>query len=151
MPLDAEGARRFYGRLGRLQDTQAFYEDAATARLVKLGCFAQARSPFERFRRDACSALQPGNQLSPESEPPSAQAWGFDARHLACEGRAAARARPLTALAGVDQEFMTGPEQETAVVREVVDEHLPPRHSDQCSCTGVFGQPFRSARGSAAG
>jgi ubiquinone/menaquinone biosynthesis C-methylase UbiE len=41
------GARRFYDRLGRLQDTQAFYEDAATTRLVQLGDFTDAHAVFE--------------------------------------------------------------------------------------------------------
>ncbi len=47
MPLAAAHARKVYDRIGRLQDTQAFYEDAATARLAELGAFAQAREVFE--------------------------------------------------------------------------------------------------------
>jgi ubiquinone/menaquinone biosynthesis C-methylase UbiE len=47
MPLDAEAARRVYDRIGRVQDSQRFYEDAATTRLVELGAFAKARSIFE--------------------------------------------------------------------------------------------------------
>ncbi len=47
MPLDAAGARRFYDRMGRWQDTQRFYEDAATARLTQAARFAQASSVFE--------------------------------------------------------------------------------------------------------
>ncbi len=34
MPLDAASARRVYDRIGRAQDTQRFYEDPATQRLV---------------------------------------------------------------------------------------------------------------------
>jgi ubiquinone/menaquinone biosynthesis C-methylase UbiE len=47
VPLDAEGARRFYDRLGRLQDTQRFYEDSATGRLVRAAGLATARAVFE--------------------------------------------------------------------------------------------------------
>ena len=47
VPLNASGARRFYDRLGRLQDTQRFYEDPAVARLVELGQFDRARAVFE--------------------------------------------------------------------------------------------------------
>ena len=47
MPLDAVGARRFYDRMGRWQDTQRFYEDAATARLAALAGLAGAGSLFE--------------------------------------------------------------------------------------------------------
>jgi SAM-dependent methyltransferase len=47
MPLAPEHARRVYDRIGRAQDTQAFYEDAATSRLAELGAFAKARSVFE--------------------------------------------------------------------------------------------------------
>lgn len=47
MPLDSAGARRFYDRVGRFQDTQRFYEDAAVHRLVELGDFGAAESVFE--------------------------------------------------------------------------------------------------------
>ncbi len=47
MPLGAEQARRVYDRIGRAQDTQRFYEDAATSRLAELGALAEARSVFE--------------------------------------------------------------------------------------------------------
>lgn len=47
MPLDAVAARRFYDRIGRLQDTQRFYEDPAVARLVKHGNFERSQSVFE--------------------------------------------------------------------------------------------------------
>jgi ubiquinone/menaquinone biosynthesis C-methylase UbiE len=40
-------ARRFYNRIGRWQDTQRFYKDAATARLTRAANFAEARSVFE--------------------------------------------------------------------------------------------------------
>lgn len=47
VPLDAGRARRVYDRVGRWQDTQRFYEDAATARLVAVGDFAGSRAVFE--------------------------------------------------------------------------------------------------------
>lgn len=40
-------ARRVYDRVGWLQDTQAFYEDAATRQLLEHGDFASARRVFE--------------------------------------------------------------------------------------------------------
>jgi ubiquinone/menaquinone biosynthesis C-methylase UbiE len=47
VPLDASGARRFYDRMGRWQDTQRFYEDAATRRLTVAANFAEAGAVFE--------------------------------------------------------------------------------------------------------
>ena len=47
MPLGPEAARRVYDRIGRAQDTQRFYEDAATSRVVELAAFEQACSVFE--------------------------------------------------------------------------------------------------------
>ena len=67
MPLDAQRARRFYDRVGRLQDTQRFYEDAATRRLVQIADFAEARSVFElgcgtgRFAAELLAGELPGD------------------------------------------------------------------------------------------
>lgn len=47
VPLDAERARRFYDRMGRWQDSQGFYEDAATRHLVHAAGFSEASSVFE--------------------------------------------------------------------------------------------------------
>jgi SAM-dependent methyltransferase len=47
VPLDATSARRVYDRIGRLQDTQRFYEDPAVRRLLELGGFDRATSVFE--------------------------------------------------------------------------------------------------------
>lgn len=47
MPLDAVAARRFYDRIGRLQDTQRFYENPAIGRLVEHGNFEHSHSVFE--------------------------------------------------------------------------------------------------------
>jgi ubiquinone/menaquinone biosynthesis C-methylase UbiE len=47
MPLDAAAARRVYDRIGRLQDSQRLYEDAATRRLAELADFDDCGSVFE--------------------------------------------------------------------------------------------------------
>jgi ubiquinone/menaquinone biosynthesis C-methylase UbiE len=47
VPLDAAAARRVYDRIGRFQDSQGFYEDAATHRLVELADFDECASVFE--------------------------------------------------------------------------------------------------------
>jgi SAM-dependent methyltransferase len=47
MGLSAADARRVYDRIGRLQDTQAFYEDPAIARLLRHARFSTARSVVE--------------------------------------------------------------------------------------------------------
>ena len=45
--LTHQEARRAYDRIGSLQDTQAFYEDRATALLLRHGDFGSARAVFE--------------------------------------------------------------------------------------------------------
>lgn len=47
MPLNADAARAVYDRIGRLQDTQRFYENAALERLVVDAELADGRSVFE--------------------------------------------------------------------------------------------------------
>ncbi len=47
MPLSAQEARRVYDRIGRLQDSQAFYEDVAVDRMIGLSDFAGAVAVFE--------------------------------------------------------------------------------------------------------
>lgn len=47
VPLNAEAARAVYDRIGRLQDSQRFYEDAPVARLIALAELAESRSVFE--------------------------------------------------------------------------------------------------------
>jgi ubiquinone/menaquinone biosynthesis C-methylase UbiE len=44
---DLAAVRDYYDRIGRRQDTQRFYEDAATGRLLLLGDFGQAHSVVE--------------------------------------------------------------------------------------------------------
>jgi ubiquinone/menaquinone biosynthesis C-methylase UbiE len=69
MPLDAAGARRFYDRFGRLQDTQRFYEDPAVHRLVDLGAFDQSGAVFElgcgtgRLAADLLDSVLPPHAL----------------------------------------------------------------------------------------
>ncbi|MFQ5567530.1 MAG: class I SAM-dependent methyltransferase, partial [Paracoccaceae bacterium] len=45
--LTKEAARTFYDRLGARQDTQAFYEDPATAVLIAHAAFDKAEAMFE--------------------------------------------------------------------------------------------------------
>lgn len=47
VPLAPQDARRVYDRIGRLQDTQAFYERPATTALIGAGEFGTARHVFE--------------------------------------------------------------------------------------------------------
>ncbi len=78
VPLDAASARRVYDRVGRWQDTQRFYEDAATARLRRSANLPEARAVFElgcgtgRFAAELLAAELPdsarylGVDVSPE-------------------------------------------------------------------------------------
>ncbi len=45
--LSKEAARAFYDRLGARQDSQAFYEDTATADLIAQAAFDEAEAEFE--------------------------------------------------------------------------------------------------------
>jgi ubiquinone/menaquinone biosynthesis C-methylase UbiE len=45
--LSRDEARRVYDRIGRLQDSQGFYEDPATDLVVRYGRFEQAQRVFE--------------------------------------------------------------------------------------------------------
>lgn len=74
MPLDASGARRFYDRIGRLQDTQRFYEDPAVRRLVALGDFAISRAVIEV----ACGTGHLAADLVADVLAPSASYLGVD-------------------------------------------------------------------------
>lgn len=76
--LSHQQARRIYDRIGSWQDTQGFYEDRATARLLQHGDFTSADSVFEfgcgtgRFALRLLEAYLPatahyrGADLSPE-------------------------------------------------------------------------------------
>src|ERR671910_1215859 len=74
MPLAAEQARRVYDRIGRMQDSQRFYEDAATSRLAELGGFAEARSVFEL----GCGTGRFAASLLSERLPADARYLGVD-------------------------------------------------------------------------
>ena len=47
VPLDAAAARRVYDRIGLLEDTQGFYEDAPVRRLAELANFQSCTAVFE--------------------------------------------------------------------------------------------------------
>ena len=74
MPLDASGARRFYDRIGRLQDTQRLYEDAAVRRLVDLGSFTDSAAVFEL----GCGTGRLAARLLGSVLPPGARYLGTD-------------------------------------------------------------------------
>lgn len=74
MPLDASGARRFYDRIGRLQDTQRFYENPAVRRLVERGSFTRATAVFEL----GCGTGRVAAELLTSVLPPAAHYLGVD-------------------------------------------------------------------------
>ncbi len=74
MPLDAAGSRRFYDRLGRLQDTQRFYEDPAVRRLVELAGFERSEAVFEL----GCGTGRLAADLLASALPASATYLGVD-------------------------------------------------------------------------
>jgi SAM-dependent methyltransferase len=67
-------ARRAYDRIGSLQDTQAFYEDAATGRLLREGSFSSADSVFEF----GCGTGRFARRLFDEQLSPTARYRGVD-------------------------------------------------------------------------
>lgn len=74
MPLDASGARRFYDRIGRFQDTQRFYEDPAVARLLERGAFDHSQAVFEL----GCGTGRLAADLLTSVLPPSARYLAVD-------------------------------------------------------------------------
>jgi len=82
-------ARRAYDRIGRLQDTQAFYEDVATSLLLQHGDFSSARSVFEF----GCGTGRFAQRLLEEQLPPDARYRGVDLSPRMI-GLAQARLRP---------------------------------------------------------
>lgn len=74
MPLNAAGARRFYDRIGHLQDTQRFYEDPAVRRLIELGDFSHSDAVFEL----GCGTGRLAAKLLGSVLPPSAKYLSVD-------------------------------------------------------------------------
>jgi ubiquinone/menaquinone biosynthesis C-methylase UbiE len=72
--LSPEQARRIYDRIGRAQDWQRFYEDAATAELVAHARFGDARAVFEL----GCGTGRFAAGLLAEHLPPAATYVGVD-------------------------------------------------------------------------
>jgi SAM-dependent methyltransferase len=89
-------ARRAYDRIGRLQDRQAFYEDAATNRLLQHGDFRSARSIFEF----GCGTGRFAQRLLEAELPPGARYRGVDLSPRMI-GLAQARLRPWASRAEV--------------------------------------------------
>jgi len=67
-------ARAFYDRMGAKQDTQAFYEDAATRDLVAHGHFEEARAVVEF----GCGTGRFAKGLLEQHTPPTATYLGVD-------------------------------------------------------------------------
>jgi ubiquinone/menaquinone biosynthesis C-methylase UbiE len=74
MPLDAEGARQVYDRIGRFQDSQRLYEDVATRRLAELAKLADGLSLFEL----GCGTGRYAAELLRTTLPASASYLGVD-------------------------------------------------------------------------
>ncbi len=72
--LTPEQARATYDRIGRLQDTQGFYERTAVDRMVAAGDFASARSVVEV----GCGTGALARRLLVDDLPPQAQYCGLD-------------------------------------------------------------------------
>lgn len=74
MVLTHAQARKFYDRFGRMQDTQAFYEDAALADLVAHAAFAEAEQVLEL----GCGTGRLAARLLATHLPPAATYLGLD-------------------------------------------------------------------------
>jgi ubiquinone/menaquinone biosynthesis C-methylase UbiE len=72
--LSPEHTRRVYDRIGRAQDWQRFYEDAATSELVAHAAFGEARAVFEL----GCGTGRFASRLLVEQLPPAATYLGVD-------------------------------------------------------------------------
>jgi SAM-dependent methyltransferase len=72
--LSHDEARRVYDRIGRLQDTQAFYEDRATRELLEHGRFDVAVAVFEF----GCGTGRFAKRMLDEVLPPSGSYRGVD-------------------------------------------------------------------------
>ena len=74
MVLSPEQARRVYDRIGRAQDWQGFYEDAATAELIAHSTFGDAGAVFEL----GCGTGRFAARLLADHLPPAATYSGVD-------------------------------------------------------------------------
>jgi len=72
--LSREDLRRVYDRIGRLQDTQAFYEDRATGVLIQQGQFGSAR----RIIEFGCGTGRFAERLLARELPPDARYRALD-------------------------------------------------------------------------
>lgn len=72
--LDHDQARRVYDRIGRLQDSQAFYEDRAVDLLIREGRFASSLRVFEF----GCGTGRVAHRLLTEVLPAEATYLGID-------------------------------------------------------------------------
>ncbi len=72
--LSRQEARRAYDRIGSLQDTQSFYEDRATNRLLQQGDFGAATAVFEF----GCGTGRFASRLLGQLLPPEAHYRGVD-------------------------------------------------------------------------
>ena len=86
---DLAAIRGYYDRIGRGQDTQRFYEDPATDRLLELGAFSMARSVVEL----GCGTGRYARTLLHDQLPPNATYRGFELSER-MTAIAAARLRP---------------------------------------------------------
>lgn len=71
---DPAAIRGYYDRIGRGQDTQRFYEDPATDRLLELGAFSTAHSVVEL----GCGTGRYARTLLRDYLPPNATYHGFE-------------------------------------------------------------------------
>lgn len=96
--LSRDQAIAFYDRFGSRQDSQAFYEDAASARLLEHGDFAQARSVLEF----GCGTGRLALRFLTQELPGQARYRGLDLSR-SMVGLALARLAPFRERASVQQ------------------------------------------------
>ena len=111
VPLDAARARRVYDRVGRWQDTQRLYENAATRRLARAARLGEARSVFElgcgtgRFAAEVLDSASDASYLGVDVSPRMVEL--ARQRLLAYASRAQVRVLepPARTLPGADRSF----------------------------------------------
>jgi ubiquinone/menaquinone biosynthesis C-methylase UbiE len=115
--LTPEEARRVYDRIGRAQDWQRLYEDAATTELVAHAAFGDARAVFEL----GCGTGRFAARLLDEHLPPAATYLGVDVspRMVALASRRLLPWRDRAAVALADEEEARVPVPDGSVDRFV--------------------------------